>query len=78
MAVKIALCLILAPFNNHKEVLDGNHQLMIPKMVKWIWNVKILRVNELVVAAMFDQGALSLSARADFVFFGTFMAGPRP
>ena len=73
MAVKIALCLILAPFNNHKEVLDSNHQISIPKMIKWIWNVQILRVWELAVAARFEEGALSLSARADFVFFGTHM-----
>ena len=73
MALKIALCIVLAPFNNHKEVLDRNHQLMIPKLITWIWNVKILRINELVVAGMFDEGALTLKARADFVFFGTHM-----
>ena len=57
-------------------MLDHNHQISIPKMIKWIWNVQILRVWELAVAARFEEGALSLSARADFVFFGTHMAGP--
>jgi len=56
-------------------VLNDKHQLIVPKLVRWIANVEILRVNELLVAAMFDQGAMSLKARGDFVFFGKHMAG---
>ena len=34
--------------------------LSLPKLIKWIMHTKILRVNELVVASIFEQGTLSL------------------
>jgi hypothetical protein len=68
MAVKIALCLALSPIGDPMLVLNHKHHISLPKLAKWLANVKILRVYEIVVAGKFEQGALSLMARADFVF----------
>ena len=68
MALKIALCLVLSPMEDPMDVLDSKHHLILSKLAKWIWNVKILRIYELMVAGKFEQSALSLRARSDFVF----------
>ena len=68
MALKIALCLVLSPMEDPMLVLTKKHHISLPKLARWLWKVKILRVYELMVAGKFDQGALSLRARADFVF----------
>ena len=68
MAVKIALCLFLSPMNDPMLVLNHKHHISLPKLAKWLWTVKIIRVYELVGQLKFEQQTLKIRFRADFVF----------
>ena len=73
MALKIALCLVLSPMNDPMLVLDRKHHISLTKLARWLAKVKILRIYELMVAGKFEQSALSLRARSDFVFLSKHM-----
>ena len=69
MALNAALCVVLAFVGAWDKILDEDNNLIPAKFISWAARVELIRVNELKVAAKFEQSSLSMEARLSIVLF---------